>query len=147
MKNFISKKEALKYANEELTKNTMELAMVEEKMTLLTATSLPISNALRDKFEQILRCFIQNYVIDEETNRYYVRPCMGSFALYEYKGNNQAEVIFTGTEFDCEETLKRLTEKEVYENGIIDIGAALTDCLMNNLNLLDLEYLSANLNY
>ncbi len=147
MKNFISKEEALKYANEELTKNTVELAMVEEKMTLLTATSLPISNALRDRFEQILRCFIQNYVIDEETNRYYVRPCMGSFALYEYKGNNQAEVVFTGSESDCEELLKRLTEKGTYEEGVIDMGAVLTDCLMDNLGLLRLEYLSANQSY
>lgn len=60
MKQFNSAKDALEYAGS-LNKNESEIAIVEGKKTLLSATSLPIESRFRLPLETILRETIKEF--------------------------------------------------------------------------------------
>ena len=78
MISFRTDKAALEYAEDNLGKYEYEIVKVDDKLTYLCSTTLPIEEALRDPIEEAIREFLDNLPINDNGYKDDVIAFMGA---------------------------------------------------------------------
>jgi len=78
MISFRTDKAALEYAEDNLGKYEYEIVKVDDKLTYLCATTLPIEEALRDPIEDAIREFLEKLPISDNGYKDDVIAFMGA---------------------------------------------------------------------